>query len=282
MNRRANILITSVALGLLCACGTRPAISPAATLAQTSTLRGAQAFARGDLTGAQREYTTALHIHESLGDTQERAATLLSLARVSAQAGQGADALAKVNQALADQAQLGAPMVITAHGRAAALHLAQGDTQRADQHLMQATTACAAVCADAGALTVLRARLALAQQQPAQALKLAADALAMPGLATATPPTLRPQTSAERANALRVQAQALSALGQHDAAAVAAGAALELDRPLGLADRVLLDLQLLANAHKALGATALAKQYQSLAERAQAAGLALRGEVLAD
>lgn len=282
MNRRANIMNASVALCMLGACGTPPAISPAATLAQASTLRGAQAFARGDLTGSRREYTTALHIHESLGDTQERAATLLSLARVSAQAGQGADALTKVNKVLADQAQLGAPMVITAHGRASALYLAQGDTQRADQHLIQATTACAGACADAGALAVLRARLALAQQQPAQALKLATDALGMPGLATATPPTLRPQASAERANALRVQAQAQSALGQHDAAAVAASAALDLDRPLGLAERVLLDLQLLANAYEALGATALARQYQSLAERAQAAGLALRGEVLAD
>ena len=282
MSRHASYLIASVALCMLGACASRPAISPAATLAQTSTLRGAQAFARGDLISAQREYTTALQIHESLGDTPERAATLLSLARVASQAGRGAEALAAVNKVLADQSQLDGSTAITANGRAAALYLAQGDTSKADSHLMQAINACAGTCADAGALAVLRARMALVQQQPAQAHKLAADALAMPGLASVTPPTLRPQASAERANALRVQAQALSVLGQHDAAVVAAGAALELDRPLGLSQRVLLDLQLLANAHKARGATAMAQQYQALADRAQAAGQALRSEVQAD
>ena len=282
MNRRARYLIASVAVCLLGACGSRPSISPAASLAQSSTLRGAQAFARGDLTGAEREYTTALRIHESLGDTPERAATLLSLARIAGQAGRTAEALAAVNQVLADQSQLGAPIVITAHGRAASLYLAQGDAQRAEQHLVQAANACAGACADAGALAVLRARLALAQQQPVQALKLATDALAMPGLAVTTPPGIHPQASAERANALRVQAQALLMLGQHDAAAVAASGALELDRPLGLAQRVLLDLQLLARAYQAAGATVLAQQYQSLADRAQTASQALRGESQAD
>ncbi|MBC7608705.1 MAG: hypothetical protein H7228_03870, partial [Polaromonas sp.] len=201
-----------------------------------------------------------------------------SLARVAAQAGRATDALTAVNQVLADQAQLTASTVITAHGRAAALYLAQGDATRAEQHLAQAASSCSASCTDAAALVVLRARLALAQQQPALALKLTSDALAMPVLAVATLPRLQPQASAERANALRIQAQAQSELGQHSAAAIAAGAALELDRPLGLADRVLLDLQLLAKAHRALGATALAQHYQTLAERAQAAALALRGE----
>ena len=282
MSRRAAVFNICATLCMLGACGSRTAISPAATLAQASTLRGAQAFARGDLTSAERDYTNALQIHESLGHTPERAATLLSLARVAAQAGRSEQALAAINQVLADEPQLGTPMVITAHGRAASLYLAREDTQRAGQHLTQATTACAGSCTDVGALAVLRARLALAQRQPSQALKLANDALAMPSLAAATPPGATPQASAERANAFRVQAQALSALGQHDAAVTAAGVALDLDQSLGLAQRVLLDLQLLANAHRSRGDTGMAHRYQGLADRAQAAGQALRGDVQAD
>ena len=263
---------------LLCACAARPPVSPAATLAQGSAQRGAQAFARGDLVGAQRDYATALHVYESLGDTPGRAQVLLSLARIAAQSGRTEDALAAVDQVLADQALLDAPTRITAHGRAAALQLSQGNAQKADGHLTQAATLCAAGCADAGALAVLRARSALAQQQHAGALKLAGDALVLPQLAASTPPTVHAQQSAERANALRVQAQANAALDLHQPAATSAAAALELDRALGLAERVLLDLQLLAAAHTAMGATAEASQYQSLADRAQAASRALRGD----
>ncbi len=274
-------LARGVALGaaalLLCACAQRPVTPAAVSQAQASSQRGAQAFARGDLVNAQREYGTALHVYESLSDAPGRAATLLSLARIAAQSGRPADAQAALDQVLADQALLDAPTRITAHGRAAALHLSQGDPQKADAQLALAGGLCAAACADAGALAVLRARSALARQQPAEALRHAGDALALPALAPAAPPTLRPQASAERANALRVQAQAHAALGAHAAAQAAASAALELDRALGLPDRVLLDLQLLAQAYKAQGATAQAQQYQLLADRAQAAGKALRG-----
>lgn len=267
----------AAAVLMLCACAAKPVTSPAVSLAQASSQRGAQAFARGDLVNAQREYGTALHVYESLSDAPGRAAALLSLARIAAQSGRPAEALAAVDQVLADQALLDPPTLITAHGRAAALHLSQGAVPKTDAHLAQAGTLCAATCADAGALAVLRARSALAAQQPAVALKHSADALALPALAAVTPPTLKPQASAERANALRVQAQAHAALGAHAAAQAAASAALDLDRALGLADRVLLDLQLLAQAYKAQGATAQAQQYQLLADRAQAAGKALRG-----
>ncbi len=263
----------------LAGCAQKPVMPAAQSLAQASSQRGAQAFARGDLLTAQREYATALHIHESLGDTPGRASALLSLARIAAQSGRTADAVAAVDQVLADGPQLDLPTRITAQGRAAALQLSQGSTQKADEHLAQAGVLCAGTCADAGALAVLRARSALAQQRPADALKLVSDALVLPALAAVTPPTLQPQAGAERANALRLQAQAYGALAQPQAAANAATAALELDRGLGLADRVLIDLQLLARMHKAQGQDAQAAQYQLLADRAAAAGKALRGEL---
>lgn len=269
----------------LFACTTRPAISPTATLAQTSSQRGAQAFARGDLAGAERDYNTALRIHESLGDNAGRAAALLSLSRIAAQAGRHEEALLVVEQLLADQPSLMAltpATQITAYGRAAALHLAKTNTQQADQYLAQADALCLSVCADAGVLTVLRARSALVRQQPANALALANEALGLPALAAVSPPNRQPQASAERANALRIKAQALAALGQTQNASSAATEALELDQALGLADRVLPDLLLLAQLHKTLGANELAQHYETLASRAQAASQALRGNTAAN
>jgi hypothetical protein len=279
MSARASghALLAVCVAAALAGCAQKPVVSPAVSLAQASSQRGAQAFAHGELANAQREYTTALHVYESLGDTPGRASSLLSLARIAAQAGQPAEAIAAVNQVLADPALVDTPTRITAHGRAAALYLAQGNTALAEQHLADADALCAAACADAGAINVLRARSALAQNKPGDALKLASDALAMPTLAPVTPTTLKPQASAERANALRVQAQAHMALGAPAAASAAALAALELDRALGLADRVLPDLQLLAQASRDMGAADAASRYQALADRAQAAGRALRG-----
>ena len=265
---------------LLSACSQTPLVSPAASAAQASAQRGAQAFSKGDLGIAQREYTTALHIHESLGDSAGRASSLLSLARIYAQTGRREDALATVQQVLDDPVPPSTATLITAHGRAAALLLAKGDTKNSDIQLAQAAALCGSGCSEAAALTVLRSRSALLQQQPAAALKLASNALGL--LAVSTPPVRQPQVSAERANALRVQAQAYAALGQHAAAAESAKAALELDRALGLADRVQLDLDLLAQTYSALGAPALSQQYLTLANRARAASRDLRGNASPD
>ncbi len=279
---RAGLACLTGLAALLCACAQKPPVSPAASLASASAQRGAQAFARGDMAGAQREYAMALRVHESLDDPAGRAAALLSLARIAAQTGRPAEAQAALDQVFADAPRLEPALLATAHGRSAALRLAQGDTDAADAQLGQATALCAAACPDAGAITVLRARVALARRQPAAALALTDSALALPALAVATPPTLKPQAGAERANALRVQAQARLALGQPDAAAASAQAALDLDRALGLADRVLADLRLLGEAAGARGDSAAQARYRMLADRAEAAGRALRGEAQAD
>jgi hypothetical protein len=146
----------------------------------------------------------------------------------------------------------------------------------ADRQLASAAALCGTTCPDAGVLTVLRARSALAQKQPDAALQLTNQALAMPALAASSPPTLKPQANAERANALRLQAQVHLALQQPRTALVSASDALQLDRALGLADRVLLDLRLLSLAHAAAGSPESAKHYQMLAERAASASNALR------
>ena len=68
---------------LTCGCAQKPIVPAATERASLAAQRGAQAFARGNLDAAQREYETELRIHESLGDTPARAATLLSLARIA-------------------------------------------------------------------------------------------------------------------------------------------------------------------------------------------------------
>jgi tetratricopeptide (TPR) repeat protein len=274
---KGRLLLSAGLAALLCACAQKPPASAAASLAASSAQRGAQAFARGDMAAAQREYATALRVHESLDDAPGRAAALLSLARIAAQTGRPAEAQEAIDQVLADAARLDPALLATAHGRSAALRLAQGDAEGAEAPLARAAALCAGTCADAGALAVLRARLTLARGQPAAALAQLQAALALPGLAAATPPTLRPQAGAERANALRLQGQAHLALGQAEAAAGAAQAALDLDRALGLSERVLADLRLLAEAAAARGDAAGAVRYRQLAARAEAAGRALRG-----
>ena len=264
-------------IGLLSACSTAPPVSPAAAQAQNHTLDAAQAFARGDLSGARRDYGQALALHEALADTPARAAVLLSLARIASQSGQPDEAMALVLQVLAEGTGLPASTRATAHGRAAALDLAQSRPEQAVQQLDQADRLCAAACADAGALTVLRARVALSQQQAPRAIELAQAALALPALAVGEPPTLTPLAGAERTTALRVRGLAELSIGQAAQAVVSASAALRLDRELGLIDRVTPDLQLLAQAHRQLGHEDLSRQYQLLAERARLARGQLRG-----
>lgn len=271
------LMALALMAAVLAACGSKPAsINAAVTFAQASMQRGASAYARGDLSGAQNEYVRALNVYESLDDVKGRAGALLSLSRIASQSGNNTEALAAVGKVLAEPSTLDPATLVTAHGRAAAIYLSQGNFAMADQQLASASKLCGAACSEAGALTVLRARSALAQQQPAVALQLAGQALAMPALAASSPPNLKPQTSAERANALRLQAQAQLALQQPGAALVMASEALQLDRALGLADRVLLDLRLLSQAHAAAGAGDSARHYQLLADRAESAGKALR------
>lgn len=254
----------------LVACGSKGPAKPVnitAERAVAGTQRGAAAFARGDLGIAQAEYAAALRLYESIADTEGRAATLLSLARIESQAGRPQEALAAVRQVLAEGASLGNATRVTAHGRAAGLYLEMQDAASATAQLDAASALCGAGCGDAAALTLLRARVALARGQPDEALRLASGALA----------TLAAD-SAERASALRIQAQAHAAAGRHDDAIAAAQQALGIDRSLGLPGRVVLDLDLLAQAHKAKGADAQARRFAELAARARAAGRALRGE----
>jgi tetratricopeptide (TPR) repeat protein len=227
--------------------------------------RANAAYTAGDLAAAAAGYEAAATIYESLALTEPQAVARLSAARAVAESRGGLErATAMVQRVLADAAQLSPPTRITAHGRAAALYLAQGGAlPLANTQLQAAQTLCANACPQAAALLVLRSRLQLAQGDASAALASASQALS---------------DSAEQANALRARAQAQAQLGQHSAVIADASAALALDRSAGQAARVLLDLQLLAAAHRALNQLDQAQYFDNLAARsAQAQQAVERG-----
>ncbi len=235
--------------------------------------RAHASYVSGDLNAAAAGFEAAATIYESLAMIEPQAVARLSAARAWGESKGGTErATALVQRVLADGAQLSAPIRITAHGRAAALLLAQGNANaeaatQASSQLQAAQSLCANTCPQASALLVLRSRLQLAQADAAAALASANQAL---GLSTAD--------STEQANALRARAQAQAQLGRHSAVIADASAALALDRSAGQAARVLLDLQLLGAAHRALNQLDQAQYFESLAARsAQAQQAVERG-----
>jgi tetratricopeptide (TPR) repeat protein len=228
--------------------------------------RALAAYASGDLVAAAAGYEAAATIYETLALTEPQAVARLSAARAVTESRGGLErAAALVQRVLADAEQLSPPTRITAHGRAAALYLAQGGASLplANTQLQAAQNLCAGACPQTAALWVLRSRLQLAQGDAMAAIASASQAVS---------------DSAEQANALRARAQAQAQLGQHSAVIADASAALALDRSAGQATRVLLDLQLLAAAHRALNQLDQAQYFDNLAARsAQAQQVVERG-----
>ncbi len=233
--------------------------------AQNIERRASQAFAKSEFDSAAAGYESAALVYETLALPEPQARARLSQARALADAGRAPQAIEIINALLQSPAGLSPEVLTTAHGRAAALTL-DSDLPRAQTHLQNATRICANACAQNSALGVLRARTELAGNNPAAAASSASAALAAA------------QNNNDRANALRARAQAHAALGQHAQVLADAQQALALDQDLGLPPRVLADLVLLQRASQAQGDTVTAARYGALAQRAAAAGAALRGE----
>jgi hypothetical protein len=233
--------------------------------AQNIERRASQAFAKSEFDSAAAGYESAALVYETLALPEPQARARLSQARALADAGRAPQALDIITALLQSPAGLSPEVLTTAHGRAAALTV-DSDLPRAQTHLQNATRICANTCAQSSALAVLRARTELAANNPAAAASSASAALAAA------------QNANDRANALRARAQANAALGQHAQVLLDAQQALALDQDLGLPSRVLADLVLLQRASQAQGDAAASARYSALAQRAAAAGAALRGE----
>lgn len=259
------VLSLALLVGLAACSSTPPAKQDNAMVqtAQNMERRAAQSFARGEWAAAASTFESAAWVYETLALPEPQARARLSQARALSEGGRADQALPIVMNVIDQSNGLGVDSRAIAHGRAAAL-LMTSDTARASGHVQDAMAACANTCAQLSALTVLRARAQLASSQAGDASTTAAQALTVA------------RNDNDRANALRMRAQAQAALGQHAAALADANQALALDQALGLPERVLIDLQLLQNASTAMGDTAAAQRYGALAARANAAALALR------
>jgi trimeric autotransporter adhesin len=267
MQRSATFLFAAATI-FIAACASNTSTKPesaAVKTAQNIERRAAQSFAVGDFDSAAAGYASAALVYETLALPSPQARARLSQARALADAGHSAKALDVVGSVLQSLAGLSADVLATTHGRAAALTLGS-DLPRAQSHVQSALAACANTCAQLSAITVLRARAELAGNNAAAASASASAAL------------VAAQNNNDRANALRTRAQANAAQGLHAQVLVDAQQALLLDQDLGLADRVLADLQLLQRASAAVGDTANAARYAALADRAIAAGAMLRGD----
>lgn len=256
-------------VGLVAGCAQKATTAPLSAAlegAQRLERRAANAYSKGDLLGAQKDYQTAAAVYTSLALDMPLAAAQLNLAKIEGESGRAAEGLALAEAVLA-KANLGVDSRLMGHGRAAALSLAVQKPADAQKHLDTADVLCAGSCDAASALAVLRAEVLLLGNQLAAAKSASERALQAA------------KTDADKANALRARASVGLAEGAPSglaAAAVDAELALALDQNLGVSARVIADLALLAQLHRKAGNAGRADQYTAMAAAAQAAREQLR------
>lgn len=232
--RTARRAAAAASLALLVACGApRPTPNAAQQAYAASSQAAARLLARGDLAQARALYERALAQAESVEDFTLAGAALLNLALVHQRAGDLAGAHARVDRIDAAPQRYGAPLHAAALLRKGLLHADARELDAALQAAGRAESVCPQPCASAAAIADLRAHVALERGDAAGAIALAGRAVA---LAT------QAQHDAEQANALRLLGRARSRNGEHAEAAGALAQALDIDRRLGLPERIALDL----------------------------------------
>jgi tetratricopeptide (TPR) repeat protein len=235
----------------------------------------ARALSRGDLAQARALYERALASADAVEDFALAGALLNNLALVhqrSAERDSGAArarelmlAHGRVDRLLGAPQRYGPALHAAAAARKAMLHLDAGEADAATRWADTAASSCAAPCAHAATLALLRAQIAWLRGDATGALGHAEAAVAA---ATAQP------HDTERANALRQRGRAASRLGQAAQAAADLAQALAIDHRLGLPERIALDLVWAGDVEHRRGDAAAAREFY---ERAlvvyQAAGL---------
>ena len=226
-------LLAAALLAAACTSTAERLPSPAQEAAAARSQGAARAFKRGDLQQALKLYTEALAAAESVEDFEAGGTALLNLALVHARLGQYPAAHARVDRVLAAPQRYGAALHAQAAARKALLYLDAPDLDAALRLADAAEKACAEPCPLAAVLINVRAYVALERGDAERAATLAARAVELASAA---------HLEAEQANALRLSGRAHTRGGRTAQAAQALAQALELDRQLGLSDRVALDL----------------------------------------
>ena len=266
------LAIAASALLLATGCASNKSIeikSPALESAERLEHRASAAYAKGDHIGAAKDFQTAAYVYESLAMVDALANAQLSLARIDSDDGRPAEALARVNRVL-DLPSAGAAIapstLLLAQGRAAALYIQQKNLSAANTALTAAEGLCTPACEVLSALSVLRANWHMASGDLMAAKTKAAAALS------------QASTPSDKANALRSLAQIGLAQNLYPQATQDGMRALQLDQSIGASNRVIVDLDLLANIYTKAGNVSKAAQYQDLSRAASAARAQLGGK----
>lgn len=227
--------------------------------------RAARALQRGETTQALSLYEQALAAADSVEDADTGGAVLLNLALVHGRLGQPREAHQRVDRILGAPTRYPGALQAQAAARKALLHLDTREGPLALQWADKAQAACASPCTLAAVLANLRGQVAL---EAGDATQAAAQAARAAELATAA------EQQAELANAQRLLGRARMKLADSAAAAAALQRALDIDRALGLPERIALDLLYAGDNAAAAGQRDAARDYFERAlQVAQAAQL---------
>jgi tetratricopeptide (TPR) repeat protein len=267
----AALLLLALAEGAA-GCGGGSARHPPAPAfrAQEEQARAARkAWSKGDLQAAIAAQERALLAARSVEDVEGIALRVLDIAALRRAAGEPAEALAALEELLAEPPPLPYPGRLRAEAArlAGLLALDAGDAAAGAQRASRALELCRAVtCGNRGAIVNLQARAAFLGGDREGALRLAQEARSLNRDA---------QDDIEHANSLRIIADAQLTLGRGSAATAAYGDALALDKKLGLEGKIFLDLVGLGRAAQLQGKEADARGWF---ERAHAVAAAAGSE----
>ena len=244
----ARLAVVCAALLLASGCTTPPPVrvtNAAQSAASAFSQRAAGALQRGDPTTALALYEQALAAADSVEDFETSGATLLNLALVQARLGRLQQAHQQVDRILQAPGRYAVTLQSQAATRKALLFLGAAELQSALTWVDRAQDTCPQPCALAAVWANVRAHVALERGDALAAVgyaNQAATQAARAGAGAGAEAEAEALPQAEQANALRLLGRAQTRLGRHDAAAAALQQALDLDRALGLPERIALDL----------------------------------------
>lgn len=248
-----------LAAALLAGCGSSPPPRPPVALERASSAdrQARRALRDGDLTVARNLFEQSLRLQQSVDNLPGVAIAAINLAAVYHKMNNDEMALRLLDSILGDKTTPYPPELRSSAAFRKAVIFVDGANKDAGAAVESAAQACPKSCEFTPGIYNLRARVALGAKDYSSAVALGKQAGDAAG-----------DDKEELANARRYSAAAEAQLGQHGAALEHYLAALELDKQLGMSERIAEDLDGAAGALKQLGRTDEAASY---ARRAAAA-----------
>jgi tetratricopeptide (TPR) repeat protein len=259
------VIVPGLVVIALAACGHTPAPRPAVVESAIEwNQRGQSAFRAGELARARDAYRQALRLYRSIEDADGIATELINVAWLEHALGDTPAAKAALDEVSASRAP-GFPATQRAEAAYRRAWIAQREQRPVEtaEWLARAEALCRADCPAHGRILNLHAQSEIAAGRLAAGRELARRALAA---------NQKAGDKAEEANALRLLAETLLALGDAPEAALRYEQALALDKETGQPDKVAADLLGLGAAARARQRLPEAREYYRRALAAAEAG----------